>query len=152
IFKIVLQNAVQRTLVPDDDVIQTLEANGSDQPLHEWILPERSRCRDWGFCAHALDRCANFSPDNRISIADQIARRFTSGPRHVNRRDRVWSRNPIRMKAKDESSRGPDGPDQGVTPRYITKKSPRNVGMAPFKTSLTNISCFQWDLFWTIRL
>ena len=51
------------------------------------------------------------------------------------------------MKAKDESSRGPDGPDQGVTPRYITKKSPRNVGMAPFKTSLTNISCFQWDLF-----
>src|SRR5215813_9907838 len=58
-----------------------------------------------------------------------------------------WSRNPIRMKAKDESSRGPDGPDQGVTPRYITKKSPRNVGMAPFKTSLTNISCFQWDLF-----
>ena len=29
----------------------------------------------------------------------------------------VWSKNPIRMKSKDDSSRGPDGPDQGVTPR-----------------------------------
>src|SRR5215510_13075330 len=70
---------MQRTLVPDDDVIQTLAANGSDQPLHKWILPGRSRCRNYGFCAHALDRCANFSPENRISIADQIARRFLPG-------------------------------------------------------------------------
>src|SRR5215471_15061971 len=60
-------------------VIQTLAANGSDQPLHKWILPGRSRCRNYGFCAHALDRCANFSPENRISIADQIARRFLPG-------------------------------------------------------------------------
>src|SRR5215831_8051622 len=79
IFKIVLQNAVQRTLVPDDDVIQTLAANGSDQPLHKWILPGRSRCRNYGLCAHALDRCTNFSPENRISIADQTARRFIPG-------------------------------------------------------------------------
>src|SRR5215831_14250074 len=79
IFKIVLQNAVQRTLVPDDDVIQTLAANGSDQPLHKWILPGRARCRNYGFFAHALDRCANFSSENRISIADQIARRFLPG-------------------------------------------------------------------------
>src|SRR5215831_2841605 len=35
--------------------------------------------RDHGFCAHALDRCTNFSPENRISIADQIARRFLPG-------------------------------------------------------------------------
>src|SRR5215471_13607008 len=37
----------------------------------------------------------------------------------------AWSTNPIRMKSKDDGSRGPCGPDGSVTPRYITKK--RNV-------------------------
>src|SRR5215471_19154818 len=38
-----------------------------------------------------------------------------------------------RLKSKEDSSRGPGGPDWGVTPRYITKKSPCNVGMASSK-------------------
>src|SRR5215471_628643 len=44
--------------------------------------------------------------------------------------DALWSKNPIRMKSKGDGSRGRGGPDGSVTPRYITKKSPRNVGMA----------------------
>src|SRR5215467_4354312 len=49
----------------------------------------------------------------------------------------VWSKNPIRMKSKDDGSRGPCGPDGSVTPRYITKKSPRNVRHGVLETSLT---------------
>ena len=44
-------------------------------------------------------------------------------------------KNPIYMKSKDDGRRGPGGPDRGVTTRYITKKSPRNVGMVPYKTA-----------------
>src|SRR5262249_15833353 len=51
--------------------------------------------------------------------------------------DVVWSKNPIRMKSKDDGSRGPCGPDESVTPRYITKKSPRNVQHGVLETSLT---------------
>jgi len=47
----------------------------------------------------------------------------------------VWSKNPICMKSKDDGGRGPDGSDRRVTPRYITKKSPRNVVMAPSKSA-----------------
>src|SRR5215831_7736608 len=52
----------------------------------------------------------------------------------------IWSKNSIRMKSKDDGSRGPGGPDGSVTPRYITKKSPRNVRHGVLETSLT-ISC-----------
>ena len=41
------------------------------------------------------------------------------------------------MKSKDDGSRGPCGPDGSVTPRYITKKSPRNVRHGVLETSLT---------------
>src|SRR5215471_12883759 len=40
------------------------------------------------------------------------------------------------MKSKDDGSRGPCGPDGSVTPRYITKKSPRNVRHGVLETSL----------------
>src|SRR5215470_2329435 len=39
--------------------------------------------------------------------------------------DALWSKNPICMKSKDDGGRGTGGPDRGVTPRYITKKSRR---------------------------
>src|SRR5262249_44969339 len=41
------------------------------------------------------------------------------------------------MKSQDDGSRGPCGPDESVTPRYITKKSPRNVQHGVLETSLT---------------
>ena len=56
----------------------------------------------------------------------------------------VWSKNAICMKSKDDGGRGPSSPDRGVTTRYITKKSPRNAGMAP-RNQPDNISCFQRD-------
>ena len=56
----------------------------------------------------------------------------------------VWAKNAICMKSKDDGGRGPSSPDRGVTTRYITKKSPRNAGMAP-RNQPDNISCFQRD-------
>jgi hypothetical protein len=31
-------------LVQRDDMIEAVAAQGSDQPLHEWVLPRTSRC------------------------------------------------------------------------------------------------------------
>jgi len=59
--------------------------------------------------------------------------RSTPTPCGASTRMPVWSKNAICMKSKDDSGRGPSSPDRGVTPRYITKKSPRNAGMAPSK-------------------
>jgi len=49
----------------------------------------------------------------------------------------VWSNNPICMKSKDDSGIRPGDLDWEVTPRYITRKSPCNVGMASWRTSRT---------------
>jgi len=55
------------------------------------------------------------------------------------------------MKSKDDGRRGPGGPDRGVTTRYITKKSPRNVGMVPYKTARQYLVFSARLSFWTIR-
>src|SRR5215470_13096439 len=63
----------------------------------------------------------------------------------------VWSKNPIRTKSKGDGSRGPGGPDGSVTPRYITKESRRNVGMAYLETSLRYLVFSARSSFLTIR-
>ncbi len=45
---------VQRALVPDDDVIETLAPEGADHPFNKRILPRRSRCYHHFFDAHLL--------------------------------------------------------------------------------------------------
>jgi hypothetical protein len=42
-------------LAEDDDVIEALAANGSDQPLRVWILPGAQRARPHLADAHAGD-------------------------------------------------------------------------------------------------
>src|SRR5215831_15450995 len=63
----------------------------------------------------------------------------------------IWSKNPIRTKSKGDGSRGPGGPDGSVTPRYITKESRRNVGMAYLETSLRYLVFSARSSFLTIR-
>src|SRR5215831_18251738 len=64
----------------------------------------------------------------------------------------VWSKNPIRMKSKGDGSGGRGGPDGSVTPRYITKKSRRNVRRhGVLETSLTISRVFSKIGFLTIR-
>src|SRR6266849_6316749 len=76
VMEIASQNPPQRRLVPYNDVIQALAANRSDQSFYIWILPRRSRRRDHFFDPHALREGNPFSSENRISIPDQILRRF----------------------------------------------------------------------------
>jgi hypothetical protein len=71
---------------------------------------------------------------NRETI---LAVEFGSHPR--------WSKNPICMKPKDNRASDPVMPELGVTPRYITRRSPCNVGLAPHGSQPANISCFQRD-------
>src|SRR6266852_9522242 len=76
VMKTASQSPPQRRLVPHNDVIQALAANRSDQSFYIWILPRRSRRRDHFFDPHALREGNQFSSENRISIPDQILRRF----------------------------------------------------------------------------
>jgi hypothetical protein len=49
----------------------------------------------------------------------------------------AWSKNPICMASKSDGGRGPGGAGRGVTLPYIAKKSPRNIGMVPWKPAWT---------------
>jgi hypothetical protein len=66
------QDAPQATLVRDDDVVETLAANGPDQPLRIGILPRRVRSRD-----HLNDadrRCGGCRCLERgLAVAEEIA-------------------------------------------------------------------------------
>src|SRR5262249_14552717 len=83
---------------------------------------------------------SRYARDASISDRARAPRRLRDSWRRrdaqqlTNRRMPVWSKNPIPMKSKDDDSRGPDGPDGGVTLCYITKKSPRNT--APSSSSM----------------
>src|SRR6266851_10136655 len=76
IMKIAAQSPTQRSLVPHDDVIQALPANGSDQALHIRILLWRSRRDNHFFYAHSVCGCDEVFSEDRISIADQVPRCF----------------------------------------------------------------------------
>jgi hypothetical protein len=41
--------AVERTLVPDDDMIEALAPDGANHAFNEWILPGRTRRRQHFF-------------------------------------------------------------------------------------------------------
>ena len=69
IFEIFAKDSAQVSLVKDDDVIQTVSADGSDNTLTKWILPGRARCSDHLFNAQALDTSANQITLNGIPIA-----------------------------------------------------------------------------------
>ena len=70
-----VQDPPQAALVRDDDVIETLAANGLDQPLRIGILPGRMRGSD-----HFIDadrpRGRRPAMERRIAIVDQIAGGF----------------------------------------------------------------------------
>jgi hypothetical protein len=99
-FQVVLdvgtQHAAQSTRVGDNDVIEALAANGSDQPLGVRVLPWRAwRCEDF----LDADRRGRGGPgmERRISIVDQITclvpgKRFAELLRRPRRRRMVRDR------------------------------------------------------------
>src|SRR5437868_15519156 len=75
VFEIRLQDATQAWFIQDDDVVQALAANRSDQSLDIGILPRRSRSREDFANAQPSCRFVEFLSVARVAITKQIARR-----------------------------------------------------------------------------
>src|SRR6266481_5544388 len=74
IVRIVFQNPTQMFLVQDNDVVQTLAPDRSDQPFGKAILPRRGRCNWLVSDAHGTQSARDDSAVDSISISDHIAR------------------------------------------------------------------------------
>src|SRR4029077_12238614 len=69
------ESTMQRTLSEDDDVIQTLAANGPNEPFHVGPLPRRARRRQYLFdshCPYLADKLPRRRSD-RGRAADSVA-------------------------------------------------------------------------------
>ena len=56
-------------LIENDDMIQAVSADGTDQALNERILPRRARRRDNRFYTQALDRSVHGFTIAAISVS-----------------------------------------------------------------------------------
>src|SRR3984893_9438835 len=74
IVRIVFQNPTQMFLVQDNDVVQTLAPDRSDQPFGKAVLPRRGRCNWLVSDAHGTQSARDHSAVDSISISDHIAR------------------------------------------------------------------------------
>src|SRR5260370_41955024 len=82
--KITLQCSTQRSLIPNDNVVQALASDGAHESFRKGILPGGSRCRKHFLHSHISDHGGEFSPVDVISIAQHIARRLV-----------LWKRFPL---------------------------------------------------------
>jgi hypothetical protein len=57
-----------------DQMIEAIAAQGSDEPLHERVLPRTSRCTEDLFDPHALDPPLKCAAVDRIAIAEEVFR------------------------------------------------------------------------------
>ena len=62
-----------------DHVIEALTANGSDHSLDIGSLPRRARCRQDFADAHVSHLFSEVSAENRIAVAQQVARKLGEG-------------------------------------------------------------------------
>ena len=79
--EVVLQVAVQRALVPHDNVIETLPSEGANHMFNERILPGRMRRRQHFFDAHLLHGKPMIRSVDCITIPDDESRRGVPRPR-----------------------------------------------------------------------
>ena len=59
-----------------DHVIEAIAADGSDDPLRVWILPQATRCADDFFDTHRLHLSDELLAVYSIAIAEQVTRNF----------------------------------------------------------------------------
>src|SRR5450631_169202 len=70
------QNPAQMCFAQDNDVVQTLTPDRSDQPLGETILPRRGRCDGPIAYAHGAQSACDDRTIDAIPVADHVARSF----------------------------------------------------------------------------
>src|SRR5437016_4082520 len=62
----------EMAFVQNDEMIEAIAAQGSDQPLHERVLPRASRCAENLLDPHALDPPLKRAAVDRITISKEI--------------------------------------------------------------------------------
>ena len=65
-------DASEMALVQSDDMIETVASQGSDEPLHERVLPWTSRCAEDLPDPHALDPPLKRAAVDRVTISKEI--------------------------------------------------------------------------------
>src|ERR1700687_3868995 len=74
IVRIVFQNPTQMLLAQDNDVVQTLAPDRSDQPFGKAVLPRRGRCNWLVSDTHGTQSARDGSAADLSPISDHIAR------------------------------------------------------------------------------
>jgi len=77
--RIVFQNSAQMCLAQNDDVIQTLAPDRSDQPFGKAILPRRSWCDRLFPNAHGAQSACDDGTIDAIPVPDHVARSLIPG-------------------------------------------------------------------------
>src|SRR5260221_3292028 len=77
--RIVFQNPAQMFLAQDNDVVQTLPPDRSDQPFGKAILPGRGRCGRLVPDAHGTLSASDDGTIDPITVPDHVARSLVPG-------------------------------------------------------------------------
>src|SRR5271169_2397912 len=75
------QNPTQMRFAPDDDMIETLVTDRSDQPFGKAILPGRGRCDRLVPDAHGTQSACDDGTIDPITVPDHVARSLVPGKR-----------------------------------------------------------------------
>ena len=70
---VLANDSTYMSFVEGDDMVQTISADGSDNPLTKRILPWRTRRRDKFLDTQTFDPSLNHITINRIPVAQQLA-------------------------------------------------------------------------------
>src|SRR5664279_5513013 len=73
IVRIVFQNPTQMLLAQDNDVVQTLAPDRSDQPFGKAVLPRRGRCNWLVSDAHGTHSARDDGAIDSIPVSDHVA-------------------------------------------------------------------------------
>src|ERR1700731_2574235 len=79
IVRIVFQNPAQMCLAQNNDVIQTLAPDRSDQPFDKAILPRRGWCGRLVPDAHGAQTARDDAAIDPVAIADEVVRSLIPG-------------------------------------------------------------------------
>ena len=75
VIEIAGDDAPEVAFVQNNDVIEAVASQGSDEPLHERVLPRTSRCAKDLLDPHALDPSLKCAAVDRIAVPKQVSRR-----------------------------------------------------------------------------
>src|ERR1700757_3961002 len=76
---VTFQSSAQMRLAEDNDVVQTLTPDRSDQPFGKPVLPGRGRCNRFVPDAHGTQSACDDRTVDAITVPDHVARSLVPG-------------------------------------------------------------------------